>query len=141
MSHPMPHALRPLHASLVAVWLGSAAASLWEARAPGGQSHALLLDAGLAQPALRLALIAGGAVLDAAIGLGLWRRPGPASAGAALGLMAVFTAVATALRPDLWLHPLGPLLKNLPLAAALVLLARAAPGTPGTAAGGRSAAS
>ena len=34
------------------------------------------------------------------------------------------TAAATLLQPALWLHPLGPLLKNLPIAALLVHLLR-----------------
>lgn len=121
--------LAPLHASVCAVWLLTALISLWEARSPSGQSYALLRAAGLHSPGWMGAFIAGGALLDAAVGLWLWRRPGPASAWAALALMAVFTAVATALQPTLWLHPLGPLLKNLPLAAALWLLAK--PGTQG----------
>ncbi|MDO5290768.1 MAG: DoxX-like family protein [Pseudomonadota bacterium] len=123
----VPASLRPLHASVCAVWLLTALISLWEARTPEGQSFALLRAAGLHSPVWMSALIAGGAALDAAVGLWLWRRPGRASALAALALMALFTLVATALQPALWLHPLGPLLKNLPLAAALWLLACADP--------------
>ena len=37
------------------------------------------------------------------------------------------TIVTTALLPAMWLHPLGPLLKNLPIAAALVVLRRNTP--------------
>lgn len=121
--------LRGLHASLVLVWLGTAVASLLERN---GQSRALLADAGVHGAAVQTVLIVAGALADAAVGLALWRWPGRASYGAALALMALMTVVATALQPALWLHPLGPLLKNLPIAAALVLLMRAgaAPAPP-----------
>jgi hypothetical protein len=71
-------------------------------------------------------LIAGGAAADLAVGLALWCRPGRASYACALALMAVMTLVATVLQPGLWLHPLGPLLKNLPIAALLWHLHRRA---------------
>ena len=37
--------------------------------------------------------------------------------------MLVMTALASVLDPSLWLHPLGPLTKNVPIAAALWVLA------------------
>jgi hypothetical protein len=39
--------------------------------------------------------------------------------------MLLMTLVATILYPSLWLHPLGPLTKNIPAAAALLILAKA----------------
>jgi hypothetical protein len=44
----------------------------------------------------------------------------------ALILMLAMTAVASVLDPSLWLHPLGPLTKNVPIAAALWVLIREA---------------
>jgi hypothetical protein len=44
---------------------------------------------------------------------------------AAFGTMVVMTLAATAVAPALWLHPLGPLTKNAPIAVALWVLARA----------------
>lgn len=41
--------------------------------------------------------------------------------------MLLMTFTATLLVPALWLHPLGPLTKNLPIAVALLLLARHPP--------------
>ena len=38
--------------------------------------------------------------------------------------MLLMTGVATAIDPSLWLHPLGPLTKNVPIAALLLVLAR-----------------
>lgn len=110
--------------SLVFVWLATAVVSLAELN---GQSRALLVAAGLTSEPLIDALIVGGAAVDAALGLALWLRPTRLVCAAALATMAVMTVVATALLPALWLHPLGPLTKNVPLAAALIALWRSAP--------------
>jgi hypothetical protein len=115
---------RLLRLSLVAVWLTTAAVSLVELN---GQSRQVLADAGVASPAwLVQGLIVGGAAADLLVGFALWRWPGRTSYVAALALMAAMTLAATALQPSLWLHPLGPLLKNLPIAAVLWHLIRRA---------------
>lgn len=115
---------RLLRASLVAVWLLTAVASLVELN---GQSRELLAAAGIASPPwLVQLLIVGGAAADLCVGIALWRWPGRASYAAALALMLAMTLVATVLQPSLWLHPLGPLLKNLPIAALLWHLYRRA---------------
>jgi len=108
---------RLLRLSLIAVWLFTAVASLLEL---DGQSRRVLADAGIASPPwLVQSLIVGGAAADFAIGLALWLRPGRTVYLAAFVLMLAMTLVATVLQPSLWLHPLGPLLKNLPIAALL----------------------
>ncbi|WP_198086508.1 DoxX-like family protein [Variovorax sp. E3] len=113
-----------LRASLVAVWLFTAVASLVELN---GQSREVLAAAGIASPSwLVQLLIVGGAAADLLVGIALWRWPGRASYAAALALMLAMTFVATVLQPSLWLHPLGPLLKNLPIAALLWHLYRRA---------------
>lgn len=56
----------------------------------------------------------------------MWLRPGHTSYLAALLAMLFMTLVATLLLPGLWLHPLGPLTKNVPMVAVLALLARQA---------------
>lgn len=115
---------RLLRFSLIAVWLVTAAVSLFELN---GQSRQVLADAGVVSPAwLVQSLIIGGAVADLLVGIALWRWPGRASYIAALALMAAMTLAATVLQPSLWLHPLGPLLKNLPIAAVLWHLIRRA---------------
>lgn len=115
---------RLLRASLVAVWLFTAVASLVELN---GQSREVLAAAGIASPPwLVQLLIVGGAAADLLVGIALWRWPGRASYAAALALMLAMTFVATVLQPSLWLHPLGPLLKNLPIAALLWHLYRRA---------------
>lgn len=111
--------IRTLRASLIAVWLGTALVSAIEAH---GQSARLLQDGGIDDPGWQAALVWGGVAADAAIGLALWRWPCRRTHAAALAAMALMTVVATILQPALWLHPLGPLLKNLPIAAALWLL-------------------
>jgi hypothetical protein len=115
---------RLLRLSLVAVWLLTAFASIVELN---GQSRQVLADAGIASPPwLVQTLIVGGAAVDLAIGLAMWLRPGRAVYLAAFVLMLAMTLVATVLQPSLWLHPLGPLLKNLPIAALLWHLYRRA---------------
>ena len=104
--------------------LFTAVASLVELN---GQSREVLAAAGIASPPwLVQGLIVGGAAADLLVAVALWRWPGRASYAAAFALMAVMTAVATVLQPSLWLHPLGPLLKNLPIAALLWHLYRRA---------------
>ncbi|MDR0275988.1 MAG: DoxX-like family protein [Burkholderiaceae bacterium] len=114
--------LRLLRASVVFVWLATAIVSLVELN---GQGTDLLIQAGIRSRLLAHALILGGAALDAAIGVVMVCRPSRLSYGAALATMLLMTLVATALAPSLWLHPLGPLTKNVPLAAALWILMKA----------------
>ena len=113
------HSLQWLRTSLVAVWLWTGIVSLWQWH---GDSTALLQAAGIQQPQLQARLIGGGAALDIALGLWLLLRPSRMAYAAAFAGMVVMTVAATALLPALWLHPLGPLSKNLPIAAALWVL-------------------
>ena len=111
--------LAALRFSLVFVWLATALASVWELH---GQSRALL--AGVHNPVLVQWLILGGAGVDAVLALAMYLKPVRTTYLAALALMLAMTLVATVLDPALWLHPLGPLTKNLPIAAILWVLAR-----------------
>jgi len=113
-----PSHRRWARASLVALWLGTAGVSLldWQ-----GISHALLSGTPL-PPAWHGPAIAAGSAADALLGLALWRWDRPWVYRACLVLMALMTLVATVLQPALWLHPLGPLGKNLPIAALLLIL-------------------
>ena len=113
-----------LRYSLVAVWLATALVSVWELH---GQSGALLVGLPTAwtqgpAPWLPTAIILAGAAADAVLGLWLALRPGRGAYWAALLLMAAMTLLATAIHPAWWLHPLGPLTKNLPIAAILLVL-------------------
>jgi len=110
-----------LRASLVVVWLATAVVSVWELH---GQSRELLAGlptawAGGHAPWLPTAIILAGAAADAVLGLWLALRPGRKAYGAALLMMLIMTLLATAIHPAWWLHPFGPLTKNLPIAAIL----------------------
>jgi hypothetical protein len=113
-----------LRRSLVTVWLGTALAS---ALGAGGRSAVLLDAAGVQAPALAALVLWGGVALDAALGLLLAFGPPRLAATLALGATLLMTVVTTALLPGQWLDPLGALLKNLPILAALVVLRRNSP--------------
>ena len=115
---------RLLRASLVVVWLATAVVSVWELH---GQSRELLAGLPTAwaeghAPWLPTAIILAGAAADAVLGLWLALRPGRKAYGAALLMMLAMTLLATAIQPAWWLHPFGPLTKNLPIAAILWVL-------------------
>jgi hypothetical protein len=112
---------RYLRLSLVFVWLWTAVVSVWELK---GQSRALLVASGVSDDGVANALVLAGAVLDAILGLWLLLRPTRPAYLLALATMVVMTLVATVLSPSLWLHPLGPLSKNIPIAVVLWMLAR-----------------
>ena len=108
-----------LRGSLVVVWLATAVVSVWELH---GQSRELLAGLPTAWTEgntswLPTAIILAGAAADAVLGLWLALRPGRKAYGAALLMM-----LATAIQPAWWLHPFGPLTKNLPIAAILWVL-------------------
>lgn len=110
-----------LRFAVAVVWVAGGAASL---AYPVEESLALLRRAGLEGAAARTALY-GGALLDIALGMGVYAF---ASRGrrwlwrAQLALLVVYSAIIAWWLPEFWLHPFGPLVKNVPLAATIVLL-------------------
>jgi uncharacterized protein YbjT (DUF2867 family) len=109
-----------LRASLALVWIASGVVSL--GLYPLADSLAMLARVGLTGTLAKTALV-GAASLDIAFGLAtllakhrrwLWR--------AQFALIAAYSVIVALKLPELWLHPFGPLLKNLPMLAALVLL-------------------
>lgn len=124
-TNPQKQAARFMHASLVVVWLGTALVSALDYFGLSGLNHegARLLDqGGIGDARWQALLIWSGLLADLALGLALLLRPGRAIYLSALLLMTAMTVIGTALQPTLWLHPLGPLLKNLPIAAMLWFL-------------------
>ena len=87
-------------------------------------AEAVLIAAGLPDDFNRAAVV-GGSLVDLALGAAVLFRPW--SRPALWGMVAVtaaYLAGATLFRPDLWLDPLGPLVKTLPAAVlALAVLA------------------
>ena len=110
-----------IRASLALVWIGTGIVSL--GLYPLDASFELLARAGV-PAALRPAALYGAALLDLAFGVltmlpwrgrrWLW----PSQAALIIG----YTAIISLRLPEFWLHPYGPLLKNLPMLALLWLL-------------------
>lgn len=106
--------------SVAAVWIVTGLVSL--GLYPPAESYALLARVGVS-PAWAPLMLYGAALLDLALGIGilLLRRRSWLWL-AQIALMLGYTAIITVRLPEFWLHPFGPLLKNLPLLAVLVLL-------------------
>jgi DoxX-like family len=89
---------------------------------PVGESLALLARTGIEGPLTRVALYAA-AALDIGLGvamLALRRRRWVYRAQ--LLLIAGYTATISVFLPEYWAHPYGPILKNLPVLAAIAVL-------------------
>lgn len=109
-----------LRLSIALVWIVTGIVSL--GLYPVADSLELLARTGLDGNAAYVALY-GAAALDLALGVGLLLpvRRQPLYVAQAL-LILGYTLVITVALPEFWLHPYGPVLKNLPLLAALWLL-------------------
>lgn len=111
-----------MKASLALVWIVTGLLSL--GLYPKDQSLALLADFGLQGMLAQLALYAG-AGIDIALGLALilasprWQQR---VLGVQLAVMLGYTALITLRIPEWWLHPFGPILKNLPMLVATGML-------------------
>ena len=109
-----------LRFSIALVWIVTGIVSLGVY--PVTESYALLARVGLSGIPAAIALY-GAAALDLLLGLGtlflrrrlwLWR--------AQIAVIAGYSAVIALALPEFWLHPFGPLLKNVPLLALLIAL-------------------
>ena len=103
-------------ASLSALWCGTGAVSLINHH---DISLQLMQEAGLGKAAPAALCISVGAGLDFLLGVALWWRPQPTMLRLALVCLTGWTLLCSVLLPQYWLHPFGPLLKNLPIAALL----------------------
>jgi uncharacterized protein YbjT (DUF2867 family) len=107
--------LKPvLLAALSLFWIVTGLISL----GPGWEDGiGLMFEGGAAGPAASATVIAG-ALADIGIGIGIaFRRTARPALYAAIALSLAYAAVGTVLVPRLWIEPLGPLLKILPILA------------------------
>ncbi len=109
-----------LRLAIAAVWIWTGIVSL--GLYPVAESYALLARVGAVGTAATV-LLYGAALLDLALGIAtlLLRRRRLLWLGQ-IALILGYTALITWRLPEFWLHPYGPLLKNLPMLAALWLL-------------------
>lgn len=106
--------------ALVWIWTGIVSLGLY----PVQDSYALLARVGLHGAAATLALY-GAAALDLLLGLATLLAPVRWRArvwATQLALIAGYTVLITIFLSEYWLHPYGPLSKNLPMMAAIALL-------------------
>jgi len=90
---------------------------------PGWEQGVVLLRETGLRHGLAEAAVAAGAIADICIGVGIaLRRTTKRALYAALALSLVYATVGTALTPRLWIDPLGPLVKILPILV-LILVA------------------
>lgn len=109
-----------LRTSIALVWILTGIVSL--GLYPVEASFALLARAGV-PAALRPAALHGAAVLDLLLGVLCFVRRGRRAVWwAQAALILGYTAILSVRLPEFWLHPYGPLTKNLPMLAAIWLL-------------------
>ena len=113
--------IRPvLRWSLALLWIASGVLSF--GLYPVAKSYELLSELNLSDPVVGAALYGGGA-MDLVLGLLLLLRIRPVLVGLLqFASVCVFTLLAMGLPADYWLHPFAPLLKNAPIAAALLVM-------------------
>lgn len=109
-----------LRYAVAALWIVTGLVSVFAF--PVADSMELLARTGLHDAFATVALY-GAAALDVLLGmLVLFASTRRASYFAQLGLVAFYTVVITVFLPEYWQHPYGPVLKNVPLLAAIALL-------------------
>ena len=116
-----PLDLKLMRYTLAVVWLVSGALSL--GIYPQRASLELLAELGLHGTPALLALY-GGALLDLLLGILTLLRPAPLLWRTQAAVILCYTAIITLWLPHYWLHPFGPVLKNLPILMLLWLLHR-----------------
>lgn len=108
-----------LRVSLAVVWILSGMVSM--GLYPVQDSRQLLARTGVPKPLQPLALY-GAAVLDLLLGMLTLLWPRAALWWVQAAVIIGYTAILSARLPEFWLHPFGPLSKNLPMLALLALL-------------------
>ena len=113
-----------LTVAVALMWLITAYVS-WFAW-PHADSRSWLAACGV-PPAWQEPMLLAASVTDAAIGVLLLLRPRRWLWAAQLALVGGYTAMLSVFLPDFWRHPFGPLTKNLPVLALMLLMWRASP--------------
>lgn len=111
-----------MRASVATVWIATGALSL--GLYPVEQSLQLLDDFGLEGPLAWGALYLG-AILDLALGVAVLLAPRrflPSVCRAQIAVIVTYTLLISLRLPHWWLHPFGPVLKNLPLLVGIAML-------------------
>lgn len=109
-----------LRGSVGLVWIATGVVSIWVY--PETKSFGLLARAGMPAALAPVALY-GAATLDIVIGLAtLSSRRRPWLWLVQIALILAYTAVITVALPEFWAHPYGPVLKNLPMLAAIWMI-------------------
>lgn len=108
-----------LRVALALVWLVTGVLSL--GIYPVEQSLALLSEVGLRGVPAAATLYAA-ALLDLGFGVATLLAPGRWLWRLQMFLIAAYTVIITIFLPEYWLHPFGPVLKNIPILAVLLLL-------------------
>jgi uncharacterized protein YbjT (DUF2867 family) len=112
--------VRPLFQLVLAiVWIVTGLLSL--GIYPVEESYALLTQVGLEGTLASIALY-GAALLDIGLGIATLAWPGRWLWRMQIILMAGYTIIISLFLPEFWLHPFGPILKNLPILALLIAL-------------------
>lgn len=118
----LPPWLLLLRLAVAALWLATAAVSFGVY--PLAESHALLARSGV-PAALQPAALYAAAALNLLLGVLTLalpaRRRAPLWAAQVL-VIVVYTSIISVRLPEFWIHPYGPLTKNLPLLAAIGML-------------------
>ena len=109
-----------LRLAVAAMWIVTGIVSI--AVYPVSDSYALLARTGLTGTLATAALISA-AMLDIALGMASLLAPSRLLWWAQILLIVGYTAIISVWLPEFWAHPYGPVLKNLPILAALLLLA------------------
>jgi hypothetical protein len=113
--------LPALRVALAFLWIVSGVVSL--GLYPVAESKRLLAQVGATSEPVASLLLYGAAALDIALGVATLALPRRRALWLAqIALVLGYTAIITLRLPALWLEPFGPISKNVPLLAALLLL-------------------